>query len=87
MNIHIVEAHLRRENALPADFAFYRHEEISSDTLSPHMELEGGRCPLVASGPRKGEPNTRRATECRVFCVSPEEAAMWESEALAAERL
>lgn len=80
MNLSIVEARLRREHGLPANFHFFRYEMLPKYGKPIYCELEGGVCGLVSRGPRKGRPNYAKAIDKRMFAVTPSQAEQWELE-------
>lgn len=80
MNLNIIESRLIRDNCLPDDFRFHRWECFPHGAPTIYVEVEGGRCPLVKTGKRKGKPNWRNLSECRTFFVSVSDAESWEAE-------
>lgn len=74
MNTDILRWHLKRAHHLPEAFDFFRWQCFPLNSLRTiYYEIEGGIAPLLKSGPRKGKPNWRKVTNCKVFHVTPEE--------------
>lgn len=75
MGLRIAEARLRRDHTLPDGFVFYRYEWLKSGNEYKLMRLDGGVCPPLKSGPRKGKPNYKAATNEQSFFLTVEELA------------
>lgn len=76
----IIEDRLRADNQLPSDFCFFRWKWLKSGTEYGVLQLDGGRCPLMQRGPRRGKPNFRKAFERRSFYVTAAQIAKYDSD-------
>ena len=69
-----LENHFRQTHSLPDSFKFWRWEMLPIGGPPIYYELEGGVVNSVCkSGPRKGRPNYRKATDIRTFRMTVEE--------------
>lgn len=80
MNLKIIEARLRKDNALPASFQFYHWKMMPEYGDPMYCEFEGADVPLLTRGPRKGQPNYGKKTGVRKFAVGVQAAKDWEAQ-------
>ena len=80
MRIDFIEARLRQEHDLPDDFVFWHWECFPHRRPTTHIIMRGGRCPLIKTGKRKGQPNYREAMSKLSFTVTAAQEKRWSIE-------
>ena len=80
MQLWIIEDRLREENQLPPAFAFWKWECFPKRHETIYVEFNGGECPLITRGKRKGKPNYRKSTNEKTFIVTVEQGKKWEAD-------
>ena len=73
MGMQLIENHVRRDRGLPDDFVFVRYEWLKDGSRVSMMRMDGGCCPLLMRGPRKGKPNYKKLTNEQTFYVTTSE--------------
>ena len=66
----ILEDYLRKTHGLTDDFRFVHYEWLKDGSTYSLLMLEGGRCPLLKTGPKKGMPNYRKMTDEQTFYLT-----------------